>query len=292
MVEPLPAPAQQGKAPASRGPQNVAPNELAGMVVDAQGKPLEGVAVDAWTWYPGNEGRTDAHGWFRINGFDKDRKVEVVFRKPGYTPELFVTQPPGKPDWVVVLDNKTYFEGTVTGPGGKPVANALIRANQGPKSADGVRISEIWTEARTDAKGHYRMYAQADTYDIQVRVPGVGAARLPGTTLGNNEAKPLNISLQPAVVFRAKMVDSLTGKPVPGVRLWHWQHKGVEGHSDEDGVVKIADMLPGPFSFQVECPDHARWWSEQASTQWGRRLVQEGAGRRSGLAAKLRSARF
>jgi hypothetical protein len=276
------APAQEGKGHASRGPQNVSPNELAGTVVDTQGKPLAGVEVDAWTWYRGNEGHTDGRGWFRINGFNKDRKVEVVFRKAGYTPQLFVTQPPGSLDWVVVLDNKTYFEGTVTSPGGKPVTSALVRANQGPKRADGVMISEIWTEARTDAEGHYRMYAQADTYDIQVRVPGVGAARLAGTTVRNNEAKRLDISLRPAVVFRAKMVDSLTGKPVAGVRLWHWQHQGVEGRSGDDGLVSIADMLPGPFTFQVECPDHARWWSEQASTQWGRRLVGEVGGGGSG----------
>ncbi len=164
------------QAVAAAGPQNVGPDELAGMVVDAQGKPLEGVEVDAWTWYPGNETRTDARGWFRLKKLDSHRKVEVVFRKQGFTPELFVTQPAGSPNWVVVLGNRTFFEGTVTRPGGKPVASALIRANQGPKRADGVIITEIWTETRTDAEGHYRLYAQADVYDIQVRVPGVGAA--------------------------------------------------------------------------------------------------------------------
>ena len=34
----------------------------------------------------------------------------------------------------------------------------------------------------------------------------------------------------------ARLVDSLTGQPVPGVRLWHWQHPGVEGTSGQDGV--------------------------------------------------------
>ena len=84
------------------------------------GKPIEGVEVDAWTWYPGNETKTDARGSFRIRGLDKDRKVEVIFRKPGYTPQLFLTQPTGQPGWVVVLGNKTYFEGRVTDPEGKP----------------------------------------------------------------------------------------------------------------------------------------------------------------------------
>ena len=134
-------------------------------------------------------------------------------------------------------------------------------------------ITEIWTETRSDAEGRYRMYAQADVYDIQVRVPDVGVARLKDTAPGSDEAKRLDISLQPGVKFRAKVVDSLTGNPVAGVRLWHWQHKGIEGTSDKDGIVTIADMMPGPFSFSVEAPGYARWWSEQSTTQWGRRQV-------------------
>ena len=121
----------------------------------------------------------------------------MLVRKPGYTPQLFLMQPTGEPGWVIVLGNKTYFEGRVTDPDGKPVAGARIRANNGPKRADGVMISEIWTEATTDEDGRYRMYAQADVYDIQVRVPGVGVARLPGTSLGADEAKRLDIDLEP-----------------------------------------------------------------------------------------------
>ena len=111
----------------------MAPDELAGVVVDSDGKPIEGAEVDAWTWYPGHEAKTDAKGFFRIGKLEKNRKIEVVVRKPGYTPQLFVSQPAGAPGWVIVLGNKTYFEGRVTVPDGKPVANALIRANNGPK---------------------------------------------------------------------------------------------------------------------------------------------------------------
>ena len=57
-------------------------------------------------------------------------------------------------------------------------------------------ITEIWTEAKTDDKGRYRMYAQADVYDIQVRVPGVGVARLPGTALAATRPRRLDIRLR------------------------------------------------------------------------------------------------
>lgn len=263
-------------APAGvEGPREVAPDELAGVVVDSQGRPIEGVEVDAWTWYPGHETRTDHEGKFRIGKLDKGRKVEVIVRKPGYTPQLFPTQPAGVAGWVVVLGEKTYFEGKVTGPDGAPVGGALIRANNGPKQADGVMISEIWTEAKTDGEGRYRMYAQADVYDIQVRVPGVGVARLPGTVLDADEAKPLDIRLQPGVTFRARAVDAGTGEPVPGVRLWHWQHPGIEGRSGEGGVVTIPDMMPGKFNFQVESEGYTRWWSDRAISEWSRRQIVE-----------------
>ena len=259
------------------GPQNVGPEELAGVVVDAQGKPLEGVEVDVWSWYPGNETHTDSRGWFRLNKLDKshkERKLEVKFSKPGFTPERFLMQPSGAQNWVVALDNKTYFEGMVMTPGGKPAPGVLIRATPGMKQADGFMLSELWTETQTDYNGHYRLYAQADVYDIQVRAPGVGTARLKDSSLGSDMAQRLDIALQPAVTFRARAVDSLTGKPVGGVHLSAWQHKGVEGRSDKDGMVTIADMLPGPFSFSVQAPGYARWWSEQSPTAWHRRLIE------------------
>ena len=139
-------------------------------------------------------------------------------------------------------------------------------------------ITEIWTEATTDDDGRYRLYAQADVYDIQVRIPGVGVARRSRTPLGADEAKSLDIALERGVTFRAEVVDSLTGDPVPGVRLWHWQHRGVEGRSKEDGIVEVPDMMPGPFQFEVEASGYARWWSEEASTEWTRRKIDETRG--------------
>jgi protocatechuate 3,4-dioxygenase beta subunit len=176
------------------------------------------------------------------------------------------------------MGDKSYFEGKVTDPNGKPVVNALIRANRGPKRQAGVMITEIWSETKSRTEGLYRLYAEADVYDVQVRVPGVGVARLPKQVLASDEAKRLDIRLEPGVAFRAKVVDSLTHEPVPGVRLWHWQHRGVQGTSGEDGVVSIADMMPGRFAFQVDVPGYARWWSEQAATEWARFQVLNNRG--------------
>ncbi len=102
----------------------------------------------------------------------------------------------------------------------------------------------------------------------------MGTARLNDTSLGSDEARQLDIALQPAVTFRARTVDSLTGKPIAGVRLSAWQHKGIEGRSDKDGMVGVVDLMPGPFSFDVEAPGYARWWSEQSPTALRRRLIE------------------
>ncbi|WP_165221564.1 M56 family metallopeptidase [Aquisphaera insulae] len=253
-------------------PPDVAANELAGVVVDTNGKPLEGVEADVWSWYRGNEAKTDAKGIFRIRNLGKQsHSVQVVFRKQGYSPRMFMIQPVGSPGMVVVLGNRTYFEGRVTDAEGKPAANALIRANNGPKQGPGVLITEIWTETRTDGDGRYRLYAQSDAYDIQVRVPGLGSARLQGITIGPDEAKPLDIRLSRDVTFRARVVDSVSAKPVAGLRLHHWQHAGIEARSGEDGRIEIPDMLPGRFEFQVEAPGFTRWWSDQAESDWNRR---------------------
>ena len=107
------------------------------------------------------------------------------------------------------------------------------------------------------------------------------AWRLSDTAIGPDEAKRLDIRLEPGVTFWAKVVDSLTGKTVPNVRLWHWQHPGVEGRPDKDGYVAVRDMIPGAFRFQVDAPGYARWWSDQAASEWSRRQISESGWQRN-----------
>ena len=68
--------------PQVQGPSDVRPDELAGVVVDPAGKPIEGVEVDAWTWYPGNETKTDARGFFRLGKLDTDRRSRCNSASP------------------------------------------------------------------------------------------------------------------------------------------------------------------------------------------------------------------
>jgi protocatechuate 3,4-dioxygenase beta subunit len=243
----------------------VADDELVGLVVDSAGKALEGVDVDVFL----KKTRTDRQGRFRLQGLGiqgskSKRKLQVQFTKQNFSPAMFWIQETGAAGWVIELTNKTYFEGQVKGSDGKPVANALVRANRGPKTIGGLTIKAIWTEIRSGPDGRYRLYVETDGYDIQVRHPGRGAARIQ-TGIQPDESKLLDIVLEKGLAFRANLVDSLSGEPVQGARIEVPQSPEIEGISDADGNVVIEDLFPGLFNFLIKSADHARWWSEDAA---------------------------
>ncbi|HEX4073585.1 MAG TPA: carboxypeptidase regulatory-like domain-containing protein, partial [Planctomycetaceae bacterium] len=288
---PAQAPSRAAASPsgALKLPQNVASDEIAGVVVDAQGKPLADVLVDLWTWSPGDETKTDENGLFRIKANDSDHQyVEVRFSKPGYSPHYIVRQPRGKKDFVVTLGNKTFVEGTLRDPAHAPVAGATIKGVQGAQQGDGFVIGDVTTTTTTDAKGRYRLYLFPDTYEIQVTVPKVGATRLTGVALAPDQSKTLDLDLKPAVRFEAKVVDAETGKPLNGLVLYSWRDKNVHGVSDADGNLAIEGMLPGKFDFNVgngkpqnfggvkvyEHGAFGRWWSAQAVNEWERKSIE------------------
>ncbi len=185
-------------------PQDVGANEIAGVVVDAHGKPLADVLVDAWTWYPGDETHTNADGVFRLKPGSPDMQhVEIRFSKPGYSPQYFVQQRRGVKNFVVTLDDKTYLEGTVRGKDGKPAAGATVKGVQAPFNANGYVYSGVETSTTSDAEGHYRLLLYPSTYEVLVSLAGAGSTRLTSILLSTGEAKHLDIELKPSVRFQA-----------------------------------------------------------------------------------------
>jgi protocatechuate 3,4-dioxygenase beta subunit len=278
-----PAPAESPRgAVAVEGPREVSADELAGVVVDRNGRPIEGVEAHAWHWVPGHVTRTDAEGVFRLRfpdlpGLPKDERIEVRFRKEGYETQFHLDRVRGQAGWVVVLGDDTYFEGRVLAPDGAPAAGASIRADSGPRRARGFVLSECYTETISGNDGRYRLHVEPGSYDIQVRVPGVGVARLK-EVIDARQVVKRDIALEPGVTFVARFVDHATGRPVEGVKLSHWQKPGIEGTSGPDGRVEIRDVPPGKYPrFQVEADGYARWWSDAALSPWSR--FQKDAGR-------------
>jgi protocatechuate 3,4-dioxygenase beta subunit len=258
------------------GPQDVKPNEFAGRVVDENGKPLAGVKVHVWDWVDSPENYTFSgpDGVFRLKDCDPKKQIQVRFKKDGYSPVMIVRQEVGVKGFVVAMDRATYFEGVVRGPDGKPAAGATVRADQGPKMLDGGVYTEVWTETTADAQGKYCLYVQPDEYAFHVKAAGVGVARLPKAGIANGQARAFDIRLQPGITFRARVIDSVSGKPVAGLRLFDWQQKALDARSNANGEVTLTELLPGEFTFNVESETHARWWSDQCTREWERKWFE------------------
>jgi len=258
--------------PAPRG-------EFTGRVVDRDGKPVAGVLVDPW--HHDDETHTTTDGTFRMTGLNADRRLAVRFSKEGFATYTITKQPLGELRAPLILDDRTWLEGVVTAPDGRPVANALIRANQGPKNADYAQFNSIWSETRSDAQGRYKLHAQDDAYDVHVTAADGLAGRWLKVLVRPNEAATLDLPLAPGIVFLAHVVDSQTGKPVVGVRVWDWAHPGLEGTSDAEGNLRIIGLLPGPFEFRVEASGIARWWSAESTWEFSRRPTVKDAFQRN-----------
>ena len=247
-------------AQAASEPAQAGPDEVAGVVSDEAGKPIEGATVDAWSWYTGNETKTDKSGHFSLKKLRDNRAIELKISKTGYSPWYNVAQPIGVNDCNVTLNAKTYFDGRVLAPDGKPVPNALIRANCGPKKNPGVTITTVWLETRSDKEGHYRLYCWGDTYELQVRVPKTGVLRTMDNVVGDGESKALDIQLEPPITLKMLTTDVQTGQPVAGVQISGYRNTGGSGTSDAAGNVEVPDLLPGKLEINFKAKGYSRWW--------------------------------
>jgi len=276
----LAAPQVESDAVLTQAPQSIEPTELAGIVVDASGKPLAGVTVDIWTWHAGDETTTDENGVFRIKPESENgrKKVEVRWTKPGFSPHYVAQQNVGVKDLVVTLDSKTFIDGTITAIDGTAAANVTIVASQQNIQGDGVMIGEVPTETSTDAEGKFRLYLFPDKYLIRVSSPQ-GVARIEGVTLNTGESITKDIALHPGLRFEAIVRDATSGEPFEGLVLSSYKQTQYRGSSDAQGRIVIEGMLPGDFEFAVGAGEElefrgmeyfgngplGRWWSPDAT---------------------------
>src|SRR5207253_1916438 len=134
--------------------------------------------------------------------------IELKISKDGFSPWYNFDQPTGMDDLAVTLNSKTYFEGAVLAPDGKPVPNALIRANCGPKKNPNVTITTVWLETHSDKAGRYKLFVWPDSYELIVRVPKVGVLRNEGNAIAEGEAKAHDIQLEPPIALKVNCRDS------------------------------------------------------------------------------------
>jgi protocatechuate 3,4-dioxygenase beta subunit len=232
--------------------------EIAGTVTDEADQPLEGAVVHCWTWYPRNQTKTDKSGHFDLKGLEKDTPVEVRVTLKGYSPWYELNQPTGVADLKITLNDKTFFEGKVTKPDGKPLAGALVRADSSPKKNKRVLITHVWSETKTDEQGHYKLFVAPDKYEIEVRDPKIGVVNV-SATAGENEGITQDLQLQDGIRLIINCLDAGDKKPIPGVRVRVADHKGMVATSDQNGQAILEHMAAEKIELDITSDTHMRW---------------------------------
>src|SRR4051812_30603633 len=245
-------------------PTEVPKGEIAGTVKDEAGQPIEGALVDAWTWYTGNETKTDKAGHFHLKGLRDDEVIELRISKAGMSPWYNHTQDSGVADLNVTLNDKTYFEGNVLDADSKPLPNILVRADSGPKEYQNFTITDVWTETKSDANGHYKLFVAPDNYLFEVRVPEIGIFR-ERVEAPTDQGVAQDIKLAPGIRFVVNCIDGDTNEPVPGVNVRFYRHRDMQATSDAKGQAVINNVMPGKFEVSVSSKSHVKWWSDNAA---------------------------
>jgi protocatechuate 3,4-dioxygenase beta subunit len=273
-TSPIAATAIPAKDP---NPNPIAKNEIGGFVVDQEGKPIAGAIVDAYSWVPGHVTRTNQDGSFRLNvevfGYLVEPEVEMRVTKPGYCPKTFAKVKTGTTVPNIVLKDNTWLEGTVFDRTGKPVADATVRART-PAMRDGREIGSYWTETKSGADGRYVLHIEPAEIEIHSTVKGSGVFISPSVRLNEGQTMRVDVKLRSGGTLRAKVVDSMSGEPVAGLRMMKWLQNRTfefEGQSGKDGIISITEIPPSIVDFNIEALGYARWWSEESHSVWNRK---------------------
>lgn len=275
-----------------RFPENVQLNELAGVILDSEGNPLAGALVDLFPAFTGHETKTDEQGMFRYKfarAKGANQTVEVRFSKDGYSPVFRKKQLLGVEDFRVVLNSRTWLEGIVTDESGQPVANAEVTVGHPANWNATFPSFNRETVTVTDRDGRYRAYLWPEAYTVSIFTKDHGVARIPNVKVKKNQGQRLDVSLQPAVTFRARVIDAATKTPVAGLTLYHRTRPDLRGTSNAEGLLEIPGALPGRDEFQIgttppklnhgyfksPTAPFGSWWSPDAVKSWHRTSTTE-----------------
>ncbi len=227
---------------------------VAGVVRDAEGKPLAGVGANAYSVNSGsipNYVETDAGGHYRFDYLPVGQNVTLSLSKREFQNEtrpLSLTAGQAEPTRVdVVLKPRPpggSVVGVVTDGQGKPVAGAEL-SNRGD-SSDEVR------RTKTDAAGKYRLenvFSNTAGHEFVVRAEGFAPRQVtfkPGPAAAPSIA---DVKLEQGHRMRGRVVDP-AGKPVREVFVDFADVIGGQGVTDAEGRFQFTSLpSESPFTF-------------------------------------------
>jgi beta-lactamase regulating signal transducer with metallopeptidase domain/uncharacterized GH25 family protein len=227
---------------------------IGGVVRDEQGKPIEGVRIHVslssekyeklgmyialWdsTFLTDREGR-----WHIDHAPEKTDRMAIRLEhpdyvSPGYLQQISEAQQKQVEDGtaVMVMREGIPVTGTVTGPDGKPVADALVATG-----AD--RFGSDFPSTRTDQEGHYR-FANLAPGDAVLTVVSPGLAPAIRDLKVRPGIKPVDFRLEKGSTLRVRVVDR-DNRPLEGIYIapdtWRGHRTlcdtGIAGRTDREG---------------------------------------------------------
>jgi alkaline phosphatase len=225
---------------------------VGGIVVDAAGKPVEGVTVSPRIEFKkrpgvhqqmgvGAQRKTDAAGKWHYDSVPASlSEVFAEINHPGFRPlrraltrAEFGLERGRQPAAKIVMERGLTVAGKVTDEAGKPIAGALVRT----------RFQNDRREARTGPDGVYQL-AGCEPRTVRIVVSAKGRAMDMKEVRIEPEMRPVDFAMKPGGTVRVRVLDH-QGKPVPRSRIFFQQWRGridyfefnhVSQYADENGV--------------------------------------------------------
>jgi beta-lactamase regulating signal transducer with metallopeptidase domain len=244
---------------------------IGGIIVDASGKPVEGVQIRPFIEYkkrPGYLGqmgigttlRTDAAGKWQFDSVPASMaEIEVGIDHPDFKPGGrrlarggFEIEKARLPAAKVVLDRGITVSGKVSDEAGNPIAQALVRT----KFVNDIR------EARTGNDGVYRL-GGCEPRAVRIVVSAKGRATDMRELNIEPEMGPVDFQMKPGGTVRIRVLDA-DDKPVSKARIFFQRWRGqfsyfefnhVSQYADENGVWEWKEAPLDEFNADICPPD-------------------------------------
>jgi len=237
---------------------------VGGVVVDADGSPIEGVSIRPSIEYkkrPGDNGQlrvgarimTDAEGRWQYDSVPESmNEVFAEINHPSYEPLRrpltrieFGVRPGERPAARIRLERGATVVGKITDDAGKPIAGALVRTQF---------LNDI-RKAETDENGAYRLVGCEPTM-AKIVVTAKGKAMDMKEVRITPNLGPVDFTLKPGGTIRVRVLKP-DGQPAAKTRIFFQRWRGEHVYFAFDNVNQYADT-DGRWQWDEAPPDEIK----------------------------------